>query len=100
MKYTNTLERADGSTVALTAEYFPNPNNVDGKIELDFYAHVTRDGETELVRFAPQDKSLHGLSVEEYQSHGRTGLLAVVSSGEILKHGEMFRRIIRHAEIC
>lgn len=85
MRHEKRLHREDGSTVRLVAEYWPSPIS---ESSTKFYALVKRSNSENWQLFTPHrsaDKSLGGLSVDEYTKRGRKGLLSVVSPSEILK---------------
>lgn len=82
------LERDNGVIIELVASFFPDFRNM-GSLEsqFDFYALQKEEGKETKV-FTPENnpnKSLNGLSVNEYIKHGRIGLLSVVRPHEIFK---------------
>ena len=86
-RHEKVLNREDGSTVRLVAEYCPS---FFTKPSINYYAFIQPKGSKEWKLFTPHsspDKSLNGLSVDEYFKRGRKGLLSIVTPAEILKAG-------------
>lgn len=95
MRHEKLLHRGDGSTVKLVAEYMSSPI---GRSSIQYYALVKFENSGNWQLFTPHhsvDKSLGGLSVDEYVKRGRKGLLSVVRPAEILKAGIELNRKLR-----
>ncbi len=87
MRHEKVIKRENGTVVRLVANYVPNLN---GPYTVDYFALVQAKDSEGWVLFTPHhtnDKSLRGLSVDEYTQRGRKGLLSVVEPHEILKAG-------------
>jgi len=85
MRHEKRIERNDGTVVRLVAVYMPN---LFGPDAIDNFALVQRKGADDWELYTPDrssDKSLGGLSVDEYVKYGRKGLLCVVRPHEIIK---------------
>lgn len=101
MIHTKTINRPDGTVVLLSAEYFPNPYTVSSDITVGYFARVQRPGQSDWTLYTdgkPADRSLGGLSVDEYIARGRQGLMAVVRPHEIISaYGELRERLSQAA---
>lgn len=85
MRHEKLFTRDDGTLIRLVAEYWPYPTGGGSVVH---YALVKTPNDTNWNLFSPHndiDKSLGGLSVDEYVAHGRKGLMAVVRPHEIIK---------------
>ena len=97
MRHEKVLNREDGSTVKLVAEYCPS---FFTQPSINYYAFLQPKGSKKWNLFTPHsspDKSLNGLSVDGYVKRGRKGLLSIVTPAEILKAGmELHEKLHLH----
>jgi hypothetical protein len=80
------FNRGDGSSVKLVL--IANANVFTGRDEVDVFAVASKDGEDDKYYYPNNgcyNKSLRGLSVEEYIERGRQGLMAAVRPNELIK---------------
>lgn len=85
MRHEKMIIRDNGLTIRLVHQFMPNPIGVS---DWDVFALVSSPSQPDprVVTYERSpNKSLNGLSVEEYKQHGRKGLLAILSPAELIK---------------
>lgn len=100
MRHENLLTREDGTQIRLVAIYCPNPI---GTSSIDCFALVKtpQAADWSCVTYGPTgDKSLGGLSVDEYIKFGRKGLLSIVRPNEIFKVSQELQRKLEFPSGC
>jgi len=78
------FKRKTGETIVLIQ--IADKDIFTQQIEIDTFAKIIFNNETKYVYPNNSfDKSLNGLSVDEYISHGRKGLVSVLKPNELIK---------------
>ena len=99
MKASNTFIREDGTKIKLVAEDFRSPFTAKpSPTDIKYYALVSNSidplKETLVVQEISHDKSMGGMTREEYINGGRTGLLAILTPAEIISTGLKLKKLL------
>jgi len=84
VRYEKTIHRDDGTVICLVALDFSSPFH---PVSLDIFGLVKAANETSwevVTAHITPNKTLGGMSVDDYIAKGRKGLLSVVTSAEII----------------
>lgn len=99
MKCETRIERKDGTIIRLVSDGIFNV--FTGKLDCNCYALVKFPGSNEENLFTSAndpDKTLKGLSVDEYIKRGRKGLISMVRPHEILKSTSTLLKMLMKKE--
>lgn len=95
IRFEKIFVRDNGSVVRFVQIYSPSPIGVAGWDLFALVREAGHDSERLVTPYSSPDKSLGGLSVEEYMRAPKKGLLGVLSTGELLKAGQEAKEALK-----